>query len=130
MKEEFTINKPHIANEFANVIYEILEVTAETKSKQSPTSNTVFSIKEKDLKNCLIKLGTMVQERERLNFEQYTMFYENLLRQQHQILYGKEREIASLKDNLEKQQISVNVEVQSQMADTCYDLIMGTSILN
>ena len=125
MKEEFTINKPHIANEFSSQLFNILEPDPSQSFKQS-SSNTIYILKEKDLKKCLLNLGNMVQERERSNFEQYTMFYENLLRGQHQLLYNREREIELLKDNLEKQQASINVEIQTQMADACYDLIMGT----
>jgi hypothetical protein len=67
----------------------------------------------------------MIQEREKSNFEQYLMFYENLLRQQHHLLYTKEREIKSLKQLLENKIAEINVEVQCQMADVVYDLIMG-----
>jgi hypothetical protein len=117
MKEEFTINKPHIANDFTKMFF--------TYSKEAEGNETVYSIKETDLKNCLICLGTMIQDRERSNFEQYTMFYENLLRQQHQLLFKREREIIALKNTIETKTAEVNVEVQCQMADLTYDLIMG-----
>ena len=117
MKEEFTINKPHIANDFTKLLFSFV--------KENTTNETVYNIREIDLKNCLIRLGTMIQEREKSNFEQYTIFYENLMRQQHNQLYRKEREIVSLKNLLESKTAEINVEVQCQMADLCYDLIMG-----
>ena len=128
MKEEFTINKPHIANEFSGMLYQILEADSARTAKE-PFNNIVYTVKENDLKKCLIKLGNMVQERERTNFEQYTMFYENLLRLQHQVMYSKERQVDALKNSLAEQQASVNVEVQTQMADVCYDLIMEITAL-
>lgn len=124
MKEEFTINKPHLAFEFSLSLNEILEPDSDKPFKQL-SNNMIYTVKEKDLKRVLNELGNKIQERERSNFEQYTLFYENLLRQQHSLLYRKEREIVALKDQLEKQQATINVEIQTQMADVCYDLIMG-----
>lgn len=123
MKEEFTINKPHIADDFTRALFSLLK--AEGQEIHDENTDIVYSIKESELRHCLIKLGNMIQERERSNFEQYSMFYENLLRQQHQLLYSREREVKSLKSNLENKMDEINIEVQCQMADACYDLIMG-----
>ena len=71
----------------------------------------------------------MIQERERSNFEQYTIFYENILRQQHQLLYNREREVKSLKNLIEAKNSEINVEVQCQMADACYEIIMEVTAL-
>lgn len=127
MKEEFTINKPQIANDFIQMLYGVLK--AEPSQEISKLEQITYKINEADLKECLIKLGNMIQERERSNFEQYTMFYENLLRQHHQMLYAREREIKSVKDELNAKSNEINVEVQCQMADTCYDLIMEVTAL-
>jgi hypothetical protein len=118
MKEEFTINKPHIANDFTQLFFNFAR-------EENSGKDTVYSIRDKDIKSILIRLGTMIQEREKSNFEQYTMFYENLLRQQHQLLFKREREIVSLKNTIEVKSAEVNVEVQCQMADLTYDLVMG-----
>jgi hypothetical protein len=96
-----------------------------TTTPSTSRKQAVYLIKEDDLKVSLIRLGTLIQERERSNFEQYTMFYENLLRQQHQLLYNREREVRSLKSILDGKIFEINVEVQCQMADACYDLILG-----
>ena len=124
MKEEFTINKPHIVDQFGLLLHQVLKPSI-TDGQQTSDSPVVYSVSENDLKDCLIKLGGMIQEREKSNFEQYTMFYENLLRQQHQLLYLREREVLSLTDIIEKKVAETNVEVQCQMADACYDIIMG-----
>mgnify|MGYP001810306578 CR=1 FL=1 len=153
MKEEFTINKPHIAEDFSRLLFNALKLNEPSSSlpiqAQSTTSvNTAttsqssninqqqqqkpiasYTINEADLKDCLTKLGGWIQERERSNFEQYTMFYENLLRQHHQFLYYREREVLSLSSQLEQRTAEMNVEVQCEMADACYDLIMGLLII-
>lgn len=118
MKEEFTINKPHIVDQFTNLFF--------TAAKPKENQNEIqYVINESDLKRALIKLGTMVQERERSNYEQYTMFYENLLRQHHQLLYNKEREVVSVKEALQNKINEIDVEVKCQMTEACYDLLMG-----
>lgn len=125
MKEEFTINKPHIANEFTRML---LSVTTASQNESNDKEIT-YTISENQLKQCLNRLGGMIQEREKSNFEQYTMFYENLLRQHHQLLYAREREVKSVRDNLDNKIAEINVEVQCQMADACYDLIMGINFI-
>ena len=125
MKEEFTINKPHIVDQFGIFLNQVLKPNTAENQQTTNDAPVIYTISENDLKDCLVKLGGMVQERERSNFEQYTMFYENLLRQQHQLLYLREREVLSLTDIIEKKVAETNVEVQCQMADACYDMIMG-----
>lgn len=133
MKEEFTVNKPHIVQEFNDMLFRDMHESTQadtdgagsTSSTKTPPSTRTYTINEEDLKACLVRLGNLVQERERFNFEQYTLFYETLLRQQHQLLYNRERECRSLKSLLDKKSDEINVEVQCHMADTCYDLIMG-----
>jgi hypothetical protein len=147
MKEEFTINKPHIMNDFTRIFFsksqlECLQEEVSTSMKvidenggnvinnsKEIITKLIYKIDEDSLKQCLSKLGGWIQERERSNFEQYTMFYENILRQQHQLLYMKEREIQLMKDKINKQTDEVNIEVQCQMADICYDLIMEVTAL-
>ncbi|KAM7171725.1 coiled-coil domain-containing protein 162-like [Macrochelys suwanniensis] len=50
-----------------------------------------ITFKKSHLQNCLTALGCDVMARERSNFETYSMFYENLLQQEHQLLYQKEQ---------------------------------------
>lgn len=128
MKEEFTINKPHIANEFAQSFFNLAK-SEEIKVGNGNETRLVYSIDELNLKDCLTRLGTLIQEREKSNYEQYALYYENLLRQQHQQLYNKEREIVSLKDKIEAKKNEMNIEVECQMADVCYEIIMEITAL-
>lgn len=131
MKEEFTINKSSILDRFMQMFFSLAEQQQVEKEHNSNSSlnsakkSSVYVIKEDDLTKSLKFLGSLVQEREKSNFEQYTMFYENMLRQQHQLLYNREREVRSIKSILDNKIAEINVEVQCQMADTCYDLILG-----
>ena len=118
MKEEFTLNKPHMVENFISDIY-----GAANHSEVS--GQKVLTIGENELKDCLVRLGISVQEREKSNYEQYTMFYENILRQKCQKLYSNEREIQSLKDVIQQKVNELDVEVKCQMTEACYDLIMG-----
>jgi hypothetical protein len=126
MKEEFTINKPHIADSFARLLSSVSKPVESPPAAQ--TGEDMLMISQSDLKKCLIKLGDMIQERERSNYEQYGTFYENLLKHQHQLQYFNERQIKSLQDSLERKNNEINVEVQCQMADTCYELILGKNM--
>jgi hypothetical protein len=118
MKEEFTLNKPHMVETFISDLY-----AAANHSEVS--GEKVLTITENELKDCLIKLGISVQDREKSNYEQYTMFYENLLRQKCQRIYSNERQIQSLKDVIQQKVNELDVEVKCQMTEACYDLIMG-----
>jgi hypothetical protein len=120
MKEEFTTNKPHMVDNFISMFFKIA-------SSQEKGNEKSYTITENDLKDCLIKLGIAVQERERSNYEQYTMFYENLLRQKHQLLYSREREVQSMKEAMQNKINEMDVEIKCQMTEACYDLIMGMS---
>lgn len=118
MKEEFTLNKPHMVENFISDFYAAANFGEIGGEK-------MLTISENELKSCLVKLGISVQEREKSNYEQYTMFYENLLRQKVQKLYANEREIHSLKDVIQQKVDELDVEVKCQMTEACYDLIMG-----
>ena len=80
MKESFTIAKPHVTEAF----YEKLMSQCEEKDE-----NVTFS--RKHLNMCVAELARGVMGREKSNFESYTMYYENLLRANHQNLYQKEQ---------------------------------------
>ena len=53
------------------------------------------------------------------------MYYENLLRHQHQLLYMKEQEIKQLKDQLEESAASTIVDVHCQLADRSHEQLLG-----
>jgi hypothetical protein len=80
MKEVFTTNKPHIAEHFVDALM------SEAKEEDSKVT---FS--RDHLLKCLTKLGRDIMIREKLNYENYSMYYEALLRTQHQLLYKTEQ---------------------------------------
>ncbi|KAL7987853.1 hypothetical protein Chor_006772 [Crotalus horridus] len=65
-----------------------------------------------------------VMARERSNYETYSMFYENLLRQQHQLLYQKEQEMHVIEANTE----TVDVDL-SQIARLSHEMILEITAL-
>ncbi|XP_052781335.1 uncharacterized protein LOC128217918 isoform X2 [Mya arenaria] len=118
MKESFTITKPHVTEAF----YEKLM----TQCEENDDSIT-FS--RKHLNGCVAELARAVMGREKSNFDSYTMYYENLLRANHQNLYQKEQEVKQLKDQLKSLQQNIMVEVQCQLANQGHDLIMEITAL-
>jgi hypothetical protein len=123
MKEEFTIHRSHIADKFAQMMHSSMKkIDADDSSSES-----MLAISESTFVNCLSKLGTMLLERERSNYEQYTMYYENMLRQHHQLLYAREREIKAMENTLQIKNDEMEIEVKCQMTEAAYDLIMGKS---
>ncbi|XP_039207102.1 uncharacterized protein LOC120311541 isoform X2 [Crotalus tigris] len=80
MQEMFSVTRPEIVVSFIQRLME---------DHQEINAEIIF---QKDhLKKCLTSLACDVMARERSNYETYSMFYENLLRQQHQLLYQKEQ---------------------------------------
>uniref|UniRef100_A0A8D2J5N7 Uncharacterized protein n=1 Tax=Varanus komodoensis TaxID=61221 RepID=A0A8D2J5N7_VARKO len=80
MQEIFSVTRPEIAESF---IQRLMENHRETE--------TEIAFQKDHLQKCLTTLGCDIMARERRNFETYSMFYENILHQQHQLLYQKEQ---------------------------------------
>ncbi|VDQ05802.1 unnamed protein product [Trichobilharzia regenti] len=55
----------------------------------------------------------------------YSMYYENLLKNQHSIIYANEREIQDLKDQLHQKDLETGVTVQFQMSEQAHNLLLG-----
>ena len=55
------------------------------------SNGKTLTLTQDQLAGALSKLATTIMARERTNFENYSMFYENLLRQHHQLLYQREQ---------------------------------------
>lgn len=53
------------------------------------------------------------------------MYYENLLRHQHQLLYMREQEIKQSKDELEDNAAETIVDVHCQLADRSHEQLLG-----
>ncbi|CAH1785032.1 unnamed protein product [Owenia fusiformis] len=118
VKESFTIAKPHIAEDFVDQLFE----NQERDQKE-------VTFKTSHLNECLRNLGQSIMARERHNYDSYSMYYENLLRQHHQLLYQKEQEIKQLNDQIKQQKESTDIEVKCQMADENYDILLEITAL-
>lgn len=55
----------------------------------------------------------------------YSMYYENLLKNQHSLLYAREREIDALKESLKQKDLETSVTVQFQMSEQAHNLLLG-----
>uniref|UniRef100_G1KF50 Uncharacterized protein n=1 Tax=Anolis carolinensis TaxID=28377 RepID=G1KF50_ANOCA len=80
MQEIFSVTRPEIVESF---IQRLMENHQESEAE--------ISFQKDHLQKCLTALGCDVMARERSNFENYSMFYENILHRQHQLLYKKEQ---------------------------------------
>ena len=73
--------RPHIAEEFGEKI----------ASMAQHSTDTSVTLGREDLAKALAWLGDNLMERERQNFETYSMFYENLLKQKTRMLFKAEQ---------------------------------------
>uniref|UniRef100_A0A7M4E030 Coiled-coil domain containing 162 n=1 Tax=Crocodylus porosus TaxID=8502 RepID=A0A7M4E030_CROPO len=80
MQENFSVIRPQIVETFVQRLME-----------NSQESDVEISFTKDHLQSCLTALGCDIMARERSNFETYSMFYENILQQQHRLLYQKEQ---------------------------------------
>ncbi|XP_062825081.1 uncharacterized protein ccdc162 isoform X2 [Anolis carolinensis] len=113
MQEIFSVTRPEIVESF---IQRLMENHQESEAE--------ISFQKDHLQKCLTALGCDVMARERSNFENYSMFYENILHRQHQLLYKKEQEMATTEDK------GVNAELNlSQVAEMNHDMIMEITAL-
>ncbi|XP_076468617.1 uncharacterized protein LOC143299362 isoform X2 [Babylonia areolata] len=118
MKESFTTNRPHVAEHFVDNLM-----------TQAEETDTHVTFTREHLRSCLGALGREVMMREKQNYESYTMYYENMLRSHHQLLYKTEQEVKHLRDELKQAKLATSVEVQCEMASRAYDLIMEITAL-
>lgn len=118
MKESFTLTKPHIADTF------ITQLMTECKENEEEITFT-----KEHLNTCIGELARNIMTRERHNYESYSMYYENLLRVHHQLLYQREQEVKQLRGQLNSAQRDIMVEVQTELAVHVYDLIMEVTAL-
>ncbi|PIK38490.1 hypothetical protein BSL78_24687 [Apostichopus japonicus] len=89
INERPVIPKPHIAEDFSRVL---LGYCREDGDK--------MVIPKSDLNDALSSLTNVIMMREKNSYENYSMFYENLIRQHHQLLYQKEQKsLPSVKDS-------------------------------
>lgn len=118
MKENCTIAKPHLVENF------IQDLMSEHTEKDENVSFT-----RDHLDKCLVKLASETMLRERNCFESYAMYYENLLRHQHQLLYMKEQEIKQHQDTIEANSSATIVDVHCQLADRSHEQLLEITAL-
>ncbi|XP_069462643.1 coiled-coil domain-containing protein 162-like [Ambystoma mexicanum] len=113
MKENFSATRPHILEQFIQRLM-----------KNCQDTDTEFTFSKEHLEGCLTSLGCDLMERERSNFETYSMFYENVLQQEHQLLYQKEQEIQAIGSREEQAEGNI-----SQTAELSQELVMEVTAL-
>ncbi|XP_062429060.1 coiled-coil domain-containing protein 162-like [Rhea pennata] len=80
MQENFSAVRPQIVETF---VQKLMENCQESEAEVTFTKS--------HLQQCLTALGCDIMARERSNFETCSMFYENILQQEHRLLYQKEQ---------------------------------------
>ncbi|XP_053237610.1 uncharacterized protein LOC128410420 isoform X11 [Podarcis raffonei] len=108
MQEIFSVTRPEIVESF---VQKLMENHQETDAE--------ITFPKDHLQKCFTALGCDVMARERSNFETYSMFYENLLHQQHQLLYQKEQEMHVVEDKRGNAELGL-----SQVAELSHEMIM------
>ncbi|XP_075779240.1 coiled-coil domain-containing protein 162-like [Pelodiscus sinensis] len=113
MQERFSVVRPQVVETFVQKLMENYQ-----------ESDVEITFKKSHLQKCLTALGCDIMARERSNFETYSMFYENLLQQEHQLLYQKEQELHVVEEG--GRQNDVNL---SQIAELSHEMIMEITAL-
>ncbi|XP_053138734.1 coiled-coil domain-containing protein 162-like [Hemicordylus capensis] len=113
MQENFSVTRPEIVESFVQRLME-----------NHQEINAEMAFRKDHLQKCLTALGCDIMARERSNFETYSMFYENILQQQHQLLYQKEQEMHTIEDK------GGNLElVLNQVAEMSHEIIIEITAL-
>ncbi|GCB76151.1 hypothetical protein scyTo_0018304 [Scyliorhinus torazame] len=113
MTENFLIVRPQIVESF---VQQLKEHSQETDEE--------ITFSKDHLKDCLMTLACDVMGRERSNFETYSMCYENILRQEHQLLYQKEQEMKGMQRSR-----TPSTTPDCQLADLSHEIIIEITAL-
>ncbi|XP_050749918.1 coiled-coil domain-containing protein 162-like [Gymnogyps californianus] len=113
MQENFSVVRPQIVETFVQKLMENYQ-----------ESDTEVTFKKSHLQQCLTILGCDVMARERSNFETYSMFYENILQQQHRLLYQKEQELHAVEEGGNQSDMAL-----TQIVGLCHRMIMEITAL-
>lgn len=114
IKENFFPDRPEIVEEFVQQLM--------SEHQDNPTE-VIF--RKEHLEQCLTSLACNIMARERSNYEAYSMFYENLLQQEHQLLYQKEQEMLAVTGGEQRR----NENEIYETADITHDLIVEITAL-
>ncbi|XP_075353274.1 coiled-coil domain-containing protein 162-like [Mycteria americana] len=125
MQENFSVVQPQIVETFVQRLMENYQ-----------ESDTEVTFKKNHLQQCLTILGCDMMARERSSFETYSMFYENILWQQHRLLYQKEQivglchgmtmEITALRAqlaDLEEENLGLKEKIRKEVRDEYESLV-------
>nr|XP_033794395.1 uncharacterized protein LOC117357639 isoform X2 [Geotrypetes seraphini] len=115
MKESFSVPRPQILEKFVQRLME-----------ESQHRDNELAFNRDHLQRCLTSLGCDIMARERSNFETYSMFYENVLQQEHRLLYQKEQEIQAAGGGQKEGSSAHHI---SQVADLSHGMIMEITAL-
>ncbi|CAH8548630.1 unnamed protein product [Heterobilharzia americana] len=120
MKESLTVKRPALAEEFLN---QLLSNTTHNEKSD------VYTITKQSLNEVIQNVAISVMRNERESFEHYSMYYENLLKNQHSVMYANEREIQDLRDRLHQKDLETSVTVQFQMSEQAHNLLLEVTAL-
>ncbi|XP_077975931.1 uncharacterized protein LOC120340906 isoform X2 [Styela clava] len=120
IRETFTVNRPNIVEDFLHGLM---------GEDQYVEENGKITFTNEHLNGCVLRLAGAVTKRERENYEMYSMFYENILRHHHHLLYQKELELRSLKSKTNGNGGGSQIQAQFQLADRSHELILEITAL-
>ncbi|XP_075197602.1 coiled-coil domain-containing protein 162-like [Anomaloglossus baeobatrachus] len=113
MMENFSPGRPQIVEKFVQQLM---------SEHRGDSAEVTFS--KEHLAASLTALACDIMAREQSNFESYSMFYENLLQQEQQLLYQKEQELLASKQEQKKAEIGYN-----ENTDLSHELIIEITAL-
>ncbi|XP_053568079.1 coiled-coil domain-containing protein 162-like [Bombina bombina] len=116
--------QPVMKESYSPVRPQIVEKFVQSLMSENMESASEMTFSKEHLKACLTSLACDVMERERSNFESFSMFYENLLRQEHQLLYQKEQVMLAIEADQRQSESSF-----SKTAETSHELIVEITAL-
>ncbi|XP_015211614.2 uncharacterized protein si:ch73-242m19.1 isoform X3 [Lepisosteus oculatus] len=114
MKQGFSPERPHIVENFVQQLM--------AQSEETDDERLTFS--RAHLQSCLTSLACSVMERERRNFDSYSMFYENILQQETHVLYQREQDLKALEDSQ-----TWGEGPDAQVADLCQEMVVEITAL-
>ncbi|VUZ41511.1 unnamed protein product, partial [Hymenolepis diminuta] len=62
-------------------------------------------------------------------YENYAMYYENLLKNQHLLLYSREREVSYLREQMKQMELEEDINVQFRMSEQAHNLLLEVTAL-
>ncbi|CAH8579079.1 unnamed protein product [Schistosoma curassoni] len=120
MKETLSVKRPALAEEFLNQL-----ISHSIHNEESG----IYTITKENFNLIVQNVAISVMHNEKETFEHYSMYYENLLKNQHHLMYANEREIQDLRDKLHQKDLETGTTVQFQMSEQVHDLLLEVTAL-